>query len=55
MTESNEKNTPLEKDNTLKFPHYLNDKRLTREEFNAEYEDWIEKVLKKELSTEPPK
>ena len=51
MTELNEMNDELVKTEktTYKFPFPLNDKRLSREEFDAEYEDWIEKVLKGEI------
>ena len=54
MTELNEMNDELENPDKkiIQFPYYLNDKRLTREEFDAEYESWIEKVLRGELSNE---
>ena len=49
------KNTKLEEDDTFRFPYYLNDKNLTKEESISKYTDWIEKVLTKELSTKPTK
>tara|TARA_B100000214_G_C23847796_1_gene571914 strand:+ start:405 stop:578 length:174 start_codon:yes stop_codon:yes gene_type:complete len=55
MTELNEMNDELENPDkkVIQFPYYLNDKRLTKKEFDAEYEDWIGKVLRGELTDEP--
>ena len=35
------------------FPRFLNDKTLSREEFDIEFQDWMDKALRGELPEEP--
>ena len=37
----------------ITFPRFINDKTLTREQFDAEYQEWIDKALSGELEEGP--
>ena len=55
MTQLNEMEQELQNDNkkVILFPRFLNDKTLSREEFDIEFQDWMDKALRGELPEEP--
>ena len=55
MTQLNEMKQELQNNDkkVILFPHFLNDKTLSREEFDIEFQDWMDKALRGELPEEP--